>query len=204
MEVKNLNLATHNLIRYAFGGYFAAFLAATISPDAIGTTVGALGSVLSAVAALLIGVGIYVLHRYFVASLVLFPLRRLFIHLAQKKFPHDSTMQVLAGAGVPFLLRQATLSGWLARRGEAILGEHNAERDRLRRAELNILYISAVELFIASFFAANSSWHWWLPGAIILLATLVVDAVYHAELGRWMKSDPQPTGTRDAPATSKT
>lgn len=137
-------LQLNQLIRYGYGGFLLTGIVAFFAPKQIKDAIEAGGTVVSPLVILAIGAAIYILHRYVLGELFIYPITHLFHWLFDKMFGRGRVSRPtghLASKGVQFGRRQSAYTD--VRR--QLFSEDERKRLDLDHSEAHVLWITALE-----------------------------------------------------------
>ncbi|HEX9670795.1 MAG TPA: hypothetical protein VGC93_15085 [Thermoanaerobaculia bacterium] len=181
--VKGLAVTPEQLLGYAYAGLLSAVIAAALEPSRVQGFVGSLGGLLASLAALGIGVGIYVLYFKVVGEFLIYPLQHALHRLVdyargRRAAFSTSSVAYLGYLGVRFGHRRAAYEAI-----KAFFFEGKARRRiQLAHGELHVLYLTAVEAAAAASYLAGHKrpyTHWLWSAAIVFGAAIVADTRQH-------------------------
>lgn len=143
-----------DLIRWGYGGFLLTGIAALFAPSEVKEAIEVGGTVVAPLVILAIGAAVYLLHRYVIGELLVYPLTR-FTHFLIDKYFHggvpSSPTGFLGDRGVGFWQRRAAYTE--IRRG--FFQENQRKRLDLDHSEAHVLWLTAVECTGACIYAAS-------------------------------------------------
>jgi hypothetical protein len=174
------------IIRYGYAGFLAAGIAAFLAPAEVKPGIEAAGHVVAPLVVFAIGACIYVLYRYVLGELMIFPL----VHYIHYLVDTQLFGKAEARSPITFLARQGVRLGQRRnaytdiRRGVF----KDAERTRLDldHTEIAVLYLTAVEFAGAWIYlaasrsgSAASGWFFAVTAVLVGIAAIIADIKQH-------------------------
>jgi hypothetical protein len=181
-----LGLNPERVAGYVYSGLFTSVVAAFLAPNAVRGLVDSLGGVLSTLAALALGIAVYVFYRQLIGEYFLYPLHHLLHGFLDSAFRRSgerltSSTAFLAYLGVPFGHRRDAYTTIR----EIYLQEMTRTRLDLAHGELHVLYITACGCLVVVLCGLLSPGRdvglvWIIGGIVSYLAALVGDIHQHS------------------------
>ena len=173
--------SVNNILRYGYSGFLMVGIISLVDPNILEKTIKASGPVVTPLAIFFVGTCIFVVYRYVIGELLLFPIMHL-IHWVFDKviWGTSSPTGYLGELGVIFGDKRVAYSE--IRRG--LLKDEERERFNFAHSETHILYITAIELVVASQIIDKNTFSllygFFLFGAILmLLSAIITDIQQH-------------------------
>lgn len=181
---KYFGVTPEQLIGYFYSGFLATLIFALLEPERTKSLIESLGSILSILIALGIGIGLYTIYFQIIGEFLLFQIQRFFHYLVDclignKHDNQTSTTGYLGYLGVPFFLRR--------RAYETLKNEFEENPIKpnihLLHGELHVIYITSTFLISASIYSYAKEYenalNWLVIGVIFLIGALISDTKQH-------------------------
>jgi len=184
------------ILKYAYGGFLLVGIIAYIDHSILAASIAAMGPVVTPLVIFFLGTCIYVVYRYIIGELFLYPITHSLMYLISKQYfkfeEHLSPTSYLGKAGVQFTQRRAAYSE--IRRD--YLEEKDRERFDFAHSAIHILYITAIELGVTGVFAPNAGGltlsNYFLMGSILsLCSAIIIDIQQHRIEYKHLRSTPE-------------
>lgn len=183
--LQTLGVTPEQIIGYAYAGLLAAACFAIVDSQSIKSFIDSIGSLLSTLIFLGLGIGIYTFYFLVLGEFILYPFQH-FLHRLMDKIrkksgaQHTSTIAFIGYLGVPIGYRRAAY--------EAIKSDfydvEERKRIQLAHGELHVLYLTAVELSVTAlylrFALGNSNLQFIVMALIAYLGALIGDTRQHS------------------------
>lgn len=193
METRNwlVEIGVARFFRYSYGGILIFLLASIVEPTFVAGIVSSLGSILAPLVALVIGIGIYVIHRRVVGELLLYPILHV-IHfvwnrvLGRRGRKSFETLDYLHSLGVNFFELRSAYAAWR----ESGITKTKTENINVAHSELHVLWITVDQLIVTILYVhfgqhGNITVYSWVA-LFIALAAAIADINQHATETRLM------------------
>lgn len=183
--VRDFGANTERLIGYFYSGLSAVLVIAILEPQKIRSLIETLGTPISIITAVALGIGMYSIYFHIVGELFLFQMQRFFHYLSDlfrgfRGNRQTSTTGYIGFLGVPFLLRRRAYESL---KNEFINEELKSEI-YLAHGELSVLYISATYSIAAMLYSISSGleyFFWLYAGSVFLTGAIIVDISQHSK-----------------------
>ena len=193
--VKRFGVTPEQLIGYAYAGLLAVIISAIIQPTLIKDLVASLGGFLIALAALGLGIGIYALYFKVIGELLLYPIQHKVHRLLDfvRRIPaekYTSSVAYLGHLGVPRGYQRASYEALKA----SFYDPETCRRVQVAHGELHVLYLTAVESFVAAIYLAANGCDYTLWGwgtAVVYVAALIADTKQHVIEAAMLRAKPE-------------
>ena len=190
-----LNLSLSQIIRYGYGGFLLIGILLIFQPDIIKKSIDSAGAIVAPIAILSIGACIYIIYRYVIGELIIYPLTHLIHYLIDRikgKMVISSPVRLFKSYGIPsFQVRSAyNQIRW------ELLEEADKKRLDFAHSEIHVLYLTSVEFLITYWIlyynsTTNVKDYFLIGFFILVIAGFITDIRQHMSEYRFLKSKEQ-------------